>query len=236
MYAHGILLALGALVGSAIFVIRAQTVSLSKGMALRLILLFTPIGLLGSHLMYSIFDDPVSLFELEGISSLGGILACLLGLGLFALWHRESGWRWLDTASYAAVFAALIARLGCFFAHDRIGVRTSSWLSVKCLDGPHYDLALLEMIFLAICLGVFVWLKRYEWHPFEGMLFAILAVSYGLLRLLLGQLREVPQRYFGLAPEQLGAAILVAAGACCWLMIKRSTRQASTPVFTKQSS
>ena len=236
LYAHGILLAFGTVVASIVFVNRAQAFSLSKGMALRFILVLLPIGLLASHLMYCIFDDPSSLFQLQGISSLGGILACLLGLALGTFGRRHSGWRWFDAGSYAAICGALIARLGCFLAHDRIGLHTSSWLSVKCIDGSHYDLALFEVVFLAICLGLLIWLERRGWRPAEGMVLAMLAASYGFLRLILGQLREAQQRYFGLAPEQWGAAILVAVGAFCWLIVKRTASEASTPLFTKRYS
>jgi prolipoprotein diacylglyceryltransferase len=233
LYAHGILLALGAIVGSAIFVNRAQTACLSKRTALSIILFLGPIGLLASHLTYSIFEDPSSFLELQGISSLGGILACLLGLALFTLRHRESRWRWFDAAAYAGVCGALIARLGCFLAHDRIGLPTSFWLSVKCFEGSHYDLALLEVVFLAVSLGLLIWLARQRWRPFEGMIFSIVAVSYGLLRLALGQLSEGTQRYVGLLPEQFCAAILVAVGSCCWLLAKHRARQASARLFTK---
>src|SRR3974390_7400 len=149
LFAHGILLLLGTLVASVVFVFRAHTLSLRTRVAARLILLLVPIGFLGSHLLYCALDEPGALFELQGISSLGGILTALLGFALYTIWDREHRRRWLDAAAYAAVPGALIARLGCFMAHDRIGVPTSSWLSVNCFDGPRYDLALLEAIFLA---------------------------------------------------------------------------------------
>jgi prolipoprotein diacylglyceryltransferase len=200
-------------------------------MAALLVLLLAPIGLLGSHVAFSISDDPGSLFQLQGISSLGGILVCLPGLALCTFRHHESGWRWFDAAAYAAVCGAVIARLGCFLAHDRIGLLTSFWLSVRYFDGSHYDLALLEVIFLAICLCLLTWLERHGWRPSEGMIFATLALSYGLLRLLLGQFREAPQRYVGLIPEQWEAAILIAAGAGSWFIIKRDAKRASAPSF-----
>jgi phosphatidylglycerol:prolipoprotein diacylglycerol transferase len=224
LFAHGILLLFGTLVSSVIFLFRAHTLSLPMRAAVRLILLLVPIGFLGSHLMYCVFDDPSALFELQGISSLGGILAALLAFALYTIWDRERRWRWLDAAAYAAVPGALIARLGCFLAHDRIGVPTSSWLSVNCFDGRRYDLALLEGIFLAIWLGVLTWVERHRWRPSDGMLFAVLAVSYGILRLILGELREVPQRYFGLTSEQWPAVILLVVGACCWLIIQQPAR------------
>jgi len=236
LYAHGILLTLGTVVASAIFVNRAQTLSLSRRAALSIVLVLVPIGFLASHLTYSILEDPSSFLELQGISSLGGILACLLGLALFTFRHRESRWRWFDAAAYAGVCGALIARLGCFLAHDRIGLPTSFWLSVNCVEGSHYDLALLEVVFLAVCLGLLVWLARQGWRPFAGMIFSMVAVSYGLLRLALGQLSEGTQRYVGLLPEQFSAVILVAAGAVCWLLARQRAKQAYVPLFTRHHS
>jgi prolipoprotein diacylglyceryltransferase len=230
LFAHGILLVLGTLVTSVVFVFRAHSLSLRTRAAVGLVLVFFPIGLLGSHLLYCVVDDPSALFELQGISSQGGILAALLGLALYTIWDREHGWCWFDAAAYAAVPGALIARLGCFLAHDRIGAPTSSWLSVSWFDGRHYDLALLEDIFLAIGLAVFLWAeRRRRWRPAEGMLFAVVALSYGLLRLMLGELSEAPQRNFGLNSEQWSAAILIAVGMCCWLVIRHLPRRAPKP-------
>jgi prolipoprotein diacylglyceryltransferase len=223
------LLILGSLVGSVVFLNRARTLSLSTREALAIVLVLAPIGLLASHLTYSIFEQPSSLFELQGISSLGGILACLLGFALFTFRDRESRWRWFDAAAYAGVCGALVARLGCFLAHDRLGLRTSSWLSVNCSDGPRYDLALFELIFLALALALIMYTDRQEWRSFEGELFSMVAVSYGLLRFVLGELTDGTKRYADLLPEQFAAAILVAAGACCWLLARHRGRETSAP-------
>jgi prolipoprotein diacylglyceryltransferase len=224
LYAHGILLVLGTVVSSVIFVSQAQALSLSKRAAIGVVLVFVSIGLLASHLTYSILDDRSSLVELQGISSLGGILACLLGLSLFTFWHRESRWRWFDAVSFAALWGALIARLGCFLAHDRIGRPTSSRFSVGCFGGSYYDLALFEMVFLAAFLTFLIWLDLRHRRLVPGVVFSALAVSYGILRLILGQLSEPPQRYLGFAPEQWGGAILSVVGAFCWFRIKQTAK------------
>jgi prolipoprotein diacylglyceryltransferase len=232
LYAHGFLLVLGIITGSVVFVNRLDGLSVSKKAALGMVLLLVVVGLVASHLMYSIFEQPGALFEPQGISSLGGILACLLTLLLFTLWHRESRWRWFDAAAYAGVCGALVARLGCFLAHDRIGSPTTFWLSVKCW-GSHYDLALLEVGFLALCLGMLVWLESREPHPFAGTLFAVVAISYGLTRLALGQLIEGTQRYAGLLPEQFAGVILAVAGTCCWVIARRHATQ--NPILVHQT-
>jgi prolipoprotein diacylglyceryltransferase len=233
LYAHGILLVLGTAVSSVIFVSHAQALSLSKRAAIGVVLVLMSIGLLASHLTYSILEDRSSLFEPRGISSLGGILACLLGLFLFTFWHRESRWRWFDAASFAALWGALIARLGCFLAHDRIGLPTSSRFSVGCLGGSYYDLALFEVVFLAAFLTCLIWLELRHRRLLPGVVFSALIVSYGILRLVLGQLSEPPQRYLGFAPEQWGGAILSVVGAFCWFGIKQSAKGES--VLTRSS-
>jgi prolipoprotein diacylglyceryltransferase len=207
-----------------IFVNRAQTLSLSKRAAAVIILFLATIGLFASHLAYSILEDASSLLKLQGISSLGGILASLLTLALFTFRHPESRWRWFDAAAYAAPWGALIARLGCFLAHDRIGLPTSSRLSVECFGGSYYDLALFEMVFLVAFLAFLIWLELRHLRLVPGFLFSALAVSYGILRLILGQLSEPGQRYLGLSPEQWGGAILSVVGAFCWFRIKRTAK------------
>jgi Prolipoprotein diacylglyceryltransferase len=233
LYAHGILLALGSVVGSVIFVNRAQTLCLRKRTAVIIILLLAPIGLLASHLTYSLLEDPSSLLELQGISSLGGILAGLLALALFTFRHPEPRWRWFDAAAYAGLWGALIARLGCFLAHDRIGLPTSSRFSVACFGGSYYDLALFEMVFLVAFLTILIWLELRHARLVPGVAFSALAVSYGTVRLILGQLSEPPQRYLGLAPEQWGGAILFVVGAFCWFRIKQTVKGES--VLTRSS-
>jgi prolipoprotein diacylglyceryltransferase len=225
LYAHGILLVTGTVTGSVIFLNRARVFSLSRKMALGFVFLFVPIGFLGCHLMYCAFEDPNSLFKLQGINSFGGILTCLSGFALFICGQGEYGWRWFDAASYGAVCAALMARIGCFLAHDRLGIHTPFWLSVKCFDGPRYDLALFEVIFLGTWLAA---LFAMEWpglHPRSGTIFGTLALSYGLLRLMLSQLDELARRYYGLTAEQLGGAVLVAVGTGCLSLIYKSPRQ-----------
>ena len=231
LYFHGIFLALGTIVASAVFVQRARVSSLGARTALLLLLFLIPVGFLGSHLMYVAFEDHGSLFQPQGISSLGGILSCLLVIACFVV-RRPS--RWLDAASYAALCGALIARLGCFLAHDRIGLPASSWLSVNCPGGPYYDLAFFELIFLAVLLGWSSWMQRYRGHPARGVVFAVIAVSYGCFRLALGQLLYMPRHYFGLASEQWGAASLaVAAGACFWFFLRHRSPGPSAAASTK---
>jgi len=211
-YAFGILLVVATVVGSAMFVKRAEAISLSGKTAWRLILLLVPSGFLGAHLMYCALEDRDALFQFGGISSFGGgfagvlvLASCVISLPGLA----DQRWRWFDAASYSAVFAGLIARVGCFLAHDHLGVRTSAWISVKYSDGSRYDLALLEVIFLAVLALVLVVGNRQSWFRYSGFTFGVTAFSYGWFRFSLDYLQEMPRRYHGLTAEQYGALALV---------------------------
>jgi phosphatidylglycerol---prolipoprotein diacylglyceryl transferase len=162
--------------------------------------------------MYCALEDRSALFQFGGISSFGGIFAgalalasCVHSLGGLA----DQRWRWFDAASYSAVFSALIARVGCFLAHDHLGVRTSAWISVKYNDGSRYNLALLEVIFLALLALVLIVGSRHSWLRFDGSTFGVTAFSYAWFRFSLDYLQEVPRRYYGLTAEQYGALVLV---------------------------
>jgi prolipoprotein diacylglyceryltransferase len=133
-------------------------------------------------------------------------------LGFFAIFNLRKGDTllfWFDVASYAGVFAAIVARTGCFLAHDHLGSRTSSWISVKCSDGPRYDLALFEVIFLSILAILLVRIGTRSRGWTDGVVFGIIALSYGSLRFALEWFREIAARHFGLTVEQYAALILV---------------------------
>jgi prolipoprotein diacylglyceryltransferase len=95
---------------------------------------------------------------------------------------------------------------------------------VNCADGPSYDLALFEMTFLAISVTVLLCAEWQQWHRSDGVTFAMLALSYGLFRLVLGQLVDMPRQYYRLIPEQFGAVVLIAVRTGCFRLISQRSQ------------
>lgn len=54
----------------------------------------------------------------------------------------------------------MIARFGCFLAHDHVGRLTDSWLGVQFPGGNRFDLGLLQSIMSAVTAGVLIGFKR----------------------------------------------------------------------------
>lgn len=231
LYAHGILLAFGTILASLVFFLRAKSLPNGQLTAIYMILILIPLSFLASHLMYSALDEPSALFHFAGISSLGGIIAAVLTFALYLHLSAQRPQRrqWFDATVYPALCGAIVARLGCFLAHDRLGAPTSFPLSVNCGDGPRYDLALFEIIFLAICLIALLAADRRDWRRRDGSTFSALALFYGLFRLALGHLAESQPLHPGLNAEQLAALFLIAAAAAILYQISKTQPAQRTP-------
>jgi phosphatidylglycerol:prolipoprotein diacylglycerol transferase len=119
----------------------------------------------------------------------------------------------------------LVARIGCFFAHDHKGSLSDFFLAVDFPDGARHDLGLYDAILSLIILGVLIglWKRR----PRYGMMGGVTCVMYAVVRFFLDNLRSVDlassdARYLGLTPAQFGCFALCVFGA--W-MIWRSRHE-----------
>jgi phosphatidylglycerol:prolipoprotein diacylglycerol transferase len=231
LYACGLLLMAGIVAGSFTFSARAEGIGLDKRTAWRLVLIVVPVGLLGAHLLYCAFEDPNALFKFGGISSFGGAFGGICVVTAYVYFRGSSVgelWKWLDAAAYSSVFASFVARLGCSLAHDHLGMRSSSWISVNLPGGPRYDLGLLEALFLGLLSVVLVLLDRKASFEPVGLIASTVAFSYGVLRFCLAYLHETPDRVFGLAIEQYGALTLLGISLYGFHHLRAGRRQRLT--------
>lgn len=145
----------------------------------------------------------------RGLQSAYGVVGGILGmLGYFVYRHVRYGWPlrelvWLVDAGFAsAPLPLLILRTGCLLEHAHAGIRTDSWLAVDYPGGPRWDLALLEMIFLALLWLLFrsPWLA-YPWRApaFFGF--------YAAFRAVVEPLRIDFQDGFGFPAALAGTAV-----------------------------
>ena len=80
----------------------------------------------------------------SGISESGSVLGGLAG---FALARKRGALRQtLDLFSFGIILAYVVARFGCFLAHDHPGRFSESWIAVRYPEGSRFDLGLLYCI------------------------------------------------------------------------------------------
>lgn len=187
-------------------------------------------GVIGGHLLHVLGYHPEILREQgwgalfrvwEGLSSMGGVLGGLITLLLV---FRLKGWKLRPHLNALALGVApgwMVARLGCFTAHDHPGVLTDFPLAVAFPDGARHDLGLYDAIVLG-GLSVVLYALARKQRP-EGLLMGVLALGYAVPRFFLDFLRAedlpfVDGRILGFTPAQY---LTVAwAGLGIWLIAR----------------
>ena len=115
----------------------------------------------------------------SGISATGVALGGLAGFALFP--GRGPMRPASDLLAFAIAFGYVLARFGCFLAHDHPGRFTDSWLGVRYPEGVRFDLGLLycfAALFTAVGAGV---IERASARA--GSVLAWVASTVGLARL-----------------------------------------------------
>ncbi len=184
-------------------------------------------GFTGAHLVHVFAYEPHLLSEnpwfilqiWSGLSSFGGFL----GAAILTVWFFRSRnvnfWRYETPLSLGLTWGWLVARVGCFFAHDHKGSLSEFPLAVDFPGGARHDLGLYDAIlsFFLLMILVVLWKRR----PRFGVMGGVTCVVYAVARFFLDNLRSVDlansdARYLGLTPAQFGCFAL--AGLGIWML------------------
>jgi len=198
---------------------------IARGVAVRLLAFTTAGALIGAVFFKNVYvTSPAPGYA--GISSFGGIGGGILGT--CAAWsHRRHLHTFWNSLAFALAPALLIGRIGCVLAHDHPGVRGAGFLTVNYPGGPRYDLALIEVLFLA-CLSAFFYLN----HNPDSRFAPLFLLLYGAFRILLDRLHENPPLWFGLPVDTVAGILSISLGAY-WLIGKSSQQKAGSPPTRK---
>ena len=145
---------------------------------------------------------------------------------------RERGfWAHADTLMFSFPFGWTLGRLGCFSAHDHVGIKSDFFLAVDFpmagYGGPRHDLGLYEALWTAVIAATFYALRRVKVRP--GFFTALWCALYPPARIAFDFLRHTDRpgadvRWVGLTPAQWGSITMMLAGVgvLAWLMKGRS--------------
>lgn len=211
----------------------------------------------------------------NGISSFGGFLGAFVAFitffrlkkiviipGLFELAGGKGRpiIKYLDCIAIGFIIGWLFGRLGCFSAHDHVGVVSDFFLAVNFPDGwrsgvpadptvgapgftPRFDLGFMEVIWcIPVALLFFLWGAKRQKELRPGWFISVMIMLYAPYRFFLDSLRATDisgadKRYFasilepGLTPGQLSAVVLMALGVFLWFHGGRLKKDASYMAF-----
>ena len=171
---------------------------------------------------------------ISGLSYHGGAIGVLLSTLMFCRKHQIDFWRFTDLFCPAIPLGYTFGRIGNFINGELYGrITDMPWGMYFPLDFSHqlrHPSQLYEAFFEGIVLFIILWSIRKK-SPFDGFLFALYLIGYGLVRFIIEFYRE-PDIQLGLilgmfSMGQMLCILMMLAGAgvylCKWKQKKKST-------------
>lgn len=257
---YGVIIALGMLAGALVAYREAKKTGQKVDDYIDFTLYTLIAAIIGARIYYVIFEwdyysaHPLEIFNLRagGLAIYGGVLASALTLFIFTKVKKLKFWLMADTAVQGLIIGQIIGRWGNFFNREAFGGYTDSLFAMQLpvaeakgitqeliehlvtVDGVSYvqvhPTFLYEgtwnlLLFIGICLY-----KRHK--KFDGEIFAIYLMGYGVGRFIIEGLRTdqlVIKALGGIAASQVLSIILIVL-AVAFVIYNRVQLKKRTPV------
>lgn len=257
---YGVIIALGMLAGALVAYREAKKTGQKVDDYIDFTLYTLIAAIIGARIYYVIFEwdyysaHPLEIFNLRagGLAIYGGVLASALTLFIFTKVKKLKFWLMADTAVQGLIIGQIIGRWGNFFNREAFGGYTDSLFAMQLpvseakgitqeliehlvtIDGVSYvqvhPTFLYEgtwnlLLFIGICLY-----KRHK--KFDGEIFAIYLMGYGVGRFIIEGLRTdqlVVKALGGIAASQVLSIILIILAAA-FVIYNRVQLKKRTPV------
>lgn len=257
---YGVIIALGMLAGALVAYREAKKTGQKVDDYIDFTLYTLIAAIIGARIYYVIFEwdyysaHPLEIFNLRagGLAIYGGVIASALTLFIFTKVKKLKFWLMADTAVQGLIIGQIIGRWGNFFNREAFGGYTDSLFAMQLpvseakgitqeliehlvtIDGVGYvqvhPTFLYEgtwnlLLFIGICLY-----KRHK--KFDGEIFAIYLMGYGVGRFIIEGLRTdqlVIKALGGIAASQVLSIILIVL-AVAFVIYNRVQLKKRTPV------
>ena len=257
---YGVIIALGMLAGALVAYREAKKTGQKVDDYIDFTLYTLIAAIIGARIYYVIFEwdyysaHPLEIFNLRagGLAIYGGVIASALTLFIFTKVKKLKFWLMADTAVQGLIIGQIIGRWGNFFNREAFGGYTDSLFAMQLpvseakgitqeliehlvtIDGVSYvqvhPTFLYEgtwnlLLFIGICLY-----KRHK--KFDGEIFAIYLMGYGVGRIIIEGLRTdqlVIKALGGIAASQVLSIILIVL-AVAFVIYNRVQLKKRTPV------
>ena len=257
---YGVIIALGMLAGALVAYREAKKTGQKVDDYIDFTLYTLIAAIIGARIYYVIFEwdyysaHPLEIFNLRagGLAIYGGVIASALTLFIFTKVKKLKFWLMAETAVQGLIIGQIIGRWGNFFNREAFGGYTDSLFAMQLpvseakgitqeliehlvtIDGVSYvqvhPTFLYEgtwnlLLFIGICLY-----KRHK--KFDGEIFAIYLMGYGVGRFIIEGLRTdqlVIKALGGIAASQVLSIILIVL-AVAFVIYNRVQLKKRTPV------
>lgn len=241
----GILVATGVLVGAYVARKRAETLNIDEDHLRSVIGWILITGFIGAHifdvLAYQsdkLADDPLLLIKVwAGISSYGGFIGGAIG---FFIYTKKIGkvpvTPYADVLGWGLLVGFTFGRVGCSVVHDHLGrpaddfflaidIPAKAAAQFQIQPGPHHDLGLYELIYLALFVIPVVFLVTRK-VKIVGTNAALMIILYAAVRPFLDYFRfpSTDPRYAGFTFAQWMSVVTLGIGVALAVHLVRKGR------------
>jgi phosphatidylglycerol:prolipoprotein diacylglycerol transferase len=235
IYSYGVFVILGIALGLVVAVMRARGEALAPFDVLAAGLFAVAGGLCGGVLLYVAVHVPMfladpSLWRQPGLVFYGGLIGGAGGAALYCRVYSVPLWRFADAAAPGLALGHAFGRVGCLLAgccYGRI-VAPSFPFAVELAGAWRHPVQLYEATGLLVIAAVTTLLPRRH----KGAIFAVYLGAYAVLRLTMERFRgddfergSIPGLRALSTSQAIAAAMLVAAVALLYLMVRPSNRK-----------
>lgn len=195
IYTHGVMIAVGAILGGLLINHLAKKSDLSTKIIFDLIVYSLFAGIIGARIAYVIFyyyqfSTWYEMFYIwyGGLISFGGIIFGFLTAAYFLKKHHQNIFRWFDIGIIGLLFGWSVGRIGCLLSGDIVGLNSNAKIAIW----GQVPVALFESIWclsLAVILIV-IFSKKLFGRYGNGFIFYIGIAGYMLGRFLIDFWRD----------------------------------------------
>ncbi len=224
-------------------------------------------GIIGARLYYVMFSwseysvNLLSIFAIRqgGLAIYGGIIAGVITAIVFTKIKKIDFWLFADTCVPGILIGQVIGRLGNFFNREAFGSSTNSFLAMRLLVDDVYAIPqsildkaytingvqyiqvhptfLYEMLWnAAVLIGLLIFARKGK-KKFDGQIFALYLLFYGLGRFFIEMLRSDQLLFFGtgMAASQI-VSVIVFVFSIVVLFTGKNRKQPDEPDKTDEQS
>lgn len=240
-YTHGLMIALGAIVGGVIIFYLAKKEGLSRKFLFDTLIYSLFVGIIFARITYIIFYyyqfvnwKEMFLIWYGGLVSFGGILGGFLAAGLILKKRGEIVLKWFDLGIIGFLAGWAIGKVGCLFSLDTPGIASGAKIAIW----GQIPVALFESIWaamLAILLFYLIvrqrsWVSQFR----DGFLFLIGLGGYSLGRFGIDFWRTDSILWLSLKSGQIASLVILLitiALTYFYVLVWRKGRRASKGVY-----
>jgi len=199
----GTIVAMGFIISLLYALKRAEKLKLNKDHIYNISLIAIVTGILGSRLLYLLFQPEQPLLNFlkiwqGGLTLIGGVITAVIFYILYVKIKKISFYKYADALTPPLIIAVIIGRIGCFIGDGgHLGHLTSlPWAILGRHPGALYSIVALIIIFIVI-----KQLEKEKQYP-QGTLFISFIWLYSILRFII-EIFRTEQVILGLSVTQL---------------------------------